>query len=115
VSTRKDWKNRDVVLLTPDSDQKYPNTADAAEVTEGRTQVVSLGGEGEIVDGRIFGVWKGTWKMWLDTGDGILTVDPVEAPIMTYAAGGIDYIRFTYDGTEREQAGRIKRLKRADL
>ncbi|NUC72600.1 hypothetical protein HTZ84_09805 [Haloterrigena sp. SYSU A558-1] len=108
-------KNRDIILLTPDGDQKYPNTADAAEVTEGRTQVVDLGGEGEMVDGRIFGVWKGTWKMWLDTGEGMLTVDPVEAPIMTYPSGAGDVIRFTYDGVEREQYGRLKRLKRADL
>ncbi|QRV15078.1 hypothetical protein JMJ58_19555 [Haloterrigena salifodinae] len=101
--------------MTSDGTPEFPNIADAAEVTEGRTQLVNLGGEGEMVDGRIFGVWKGTWKMWLDTGEGILNADPVEAPIMTYPAGSRDVIRFTYDGVEREQYGRVKRLKRADL
>ena len=104
-----------MILLTPDGDRQYPNSADAAEVTTGRTQVADLDGESEIIEGRIFGVWEGDWKMWLDGGEGILHVEPAEAPIMTYPTAAGDVVRFTYDGVEREQSGRLKRLKRYDL
>lgn len=83
-----------------------------AEVTEGRVQVVGLDGEGEMVDGRIFVVWEGDWKMWLDTGTGIITANPVEAPILTMPGG---VVKFRYHRGEREVRGRLKRLKRADL
>ncbi|WP_200531574.1 MULTISPECIES: hypothetical protein [unclassified Halorubrum] len=102
--------------MTDDGAVGYRDVADAAEVTEGRVQLVFLNGETEMADGQIFAVWEDEWKMWLDTGRGIINAEPVTGPILTlpYTKTN-DLIKFDYDGYEQRKAGRIKRLKRADL
>jgi len=89
---------------------KFPNVADAVQIQEDCVQVVFLDGSSELIEGRLFGVWRGDWKLWLKTSKGILKVDPAEGP-MTYP----QEIRFRYDETERQRVGEISRLKRSDL
>ncbi|WP_074793256.1 hypothetical protein [Haloferax larsenii] len=102
--------------MTTDGDKRFSQVADIAEVTEERVQVVYLDGSREMVDGYIFAVFEGAWQMWLDTGSGILRVDPAEGPILTLPfTSDSDLIKFQYDGLKRSHGGRIKRLKRSDL
>lgn len=107
---------REVTVMSDDGTTGYPEVADAAEVTEGRVQLAFLDGRTEMVDGFLFAVFEGTWKMWMDDGRGILKAAPVESPILTLPfTSETDVIQFEYDGYEQQKAGRIKRLKRYDL
>lgn len=109
ASTRS-YLTDEVIVQAADGTEKYGNVADAAQIQDNRIQVVYLNGESELVEGEIFGTWRGDWTLWLDTGQGILKVDPAEGP-MTFP----HEIRFGYDGRDHQRAGQIKRLKRHDL
>lgn len=115
TKSEETWR-RELHLMTDDGSVSYPDVADAAEVSEGRVQLVFLDGETEMVDGQIFATWENDWKLWMDTGRGIIHAEPVSAPILTlpYTKKN-DLIKFDYDGYENRKAGRIKRLKRYDL
>lgn len=99
-----------LVIDTGDGLDKRRDVADVAEVSEGRLQVVTLDGETEMVDGHLFGGF-GYWKMWLDDGRGIATVDPAFSPLTMPG----DYIAFDYDGLRHEKYGDVLRLRRPDL
>lgn len=106
----------DVTVWTPDGIDRFPDVADVAELTADRIQVVAEDGEKATVNGRIFSARGGTWKLWLDDGNGLLQVDPVVGPIWSFPfTDEHDLIQFEYDGSTHRRGGRIKRLKRADL
>ncbi|OYR54989.1 hypothetical protein [Halorubrum halodurans] len=99
-----------VAIKTNDRIEKLTDVADVAEVSPSRLMIASLDGERDMIDGTIFGAY-GRWKMWHETDSGAvnryLSEDPMTMPD--------DVLRFGADGYTRDQTGRIKRLKRADL
>ncbi|UBF22635.1 hypothetical protein HRTV-25_gp54 [Halorubrum tailed virus 25] len=99
-----------VAVKTESGIESLTNVADVAEVSPNRLMIADAEGGRDMIDGTIFGAW-GRWKTWHEKESGAIDTFVSEDP-MTMPD---DVLRFGVDGYTRDQTGRLKRLKLAEL